>query len=332
MLECNPTSLLLASNDSALVATLGPAFAATRFPVKIVLSIEAALEAMTQPYGLVLLDELLPADRFGMNMTMLLAVVNSNARDHSCPILLITDTVTGEWANRLAEGVIDDVIPRSTGAAYILLRVELALRAHSSLHELELLRQASALNEHRDSVSGVYSRATLISMLFRETDRVQRMKTSLCLMRFDIDNCEIANSQLSVVAPCDNIVCQVVERTMRLLRSYDLLGRIGKNEFLLALPGCDSVNAMMQAERLNTDVFANPFRVAAKHIRLSACFGIAPSNGRSPLVVLQDVERALQNAKRNGPGSVESLGTSAETDEDPAAFLSSALQEQSMAW
>jgi two-component system, cell cycle response regulator len=210
-----------------------------------------------------------------------------------------------------------------------LLRVESVLRAWSNSVELRLLRQTSMLSEPRDAVIGAYSRATLISMLFRETDRVQRMKTSLCLIRFDIDDYRDPNPQNGSEVS-DYIVCQVVERTTRLFRSYDLLGRVGKLEFLLALPGCDNFNAMMLAERLRMDVFGSPFQDSARHIRLSACFGVASSNGRSPSVVLQEVEWAQRKARNNGPGSVECLRTSADIEPGPAAFL--CLGKGSFSW
>ena len=74
------------------------------------------------------------------------------------------------------------------------------------------------------------------------------------------------------------------------MRSYDVLGRPGMDEFLVVLPGCSATNAMMLAERLRMDVFSLPFHVAGESIRLSACFGLASSIGRSPVVVLREGE------------------------------------------
>jgi diguanylate cyclase (GGDEF)-like protein len=108
-----------------------------------------------------------------------------------------------------------------------------------------------------DRLTGVYNRETMLSMLFRETDRVQRMKSSLCMILFDIDDFGHWNSRLGADA-CDELLCQVVAAPTRLLRSYDLLGRPGMDEFLMALPGCTSVNAVMLAERLRIDVFSRP--------------------------------------------------------------------------
>ena len=85
----------------------------------------------------------------------------------------------------------------------------------------------------------------MLSMMFRETDRVQRMNSSLCLILFDIDDFGHWNSRLGSDA-CDELLCQVVARTTRLLRSYDILGRAGQGRvsaraarlFQQSMPSC----------------------------------------------------------------------------------------------
>lgn len=167
-----------------------------------------------------------------------------------------------------------------------------------------------------------YDRDTLLSILFRETDRVQRMKTPLCIIAFDIDQCQSWNPELCAVSN-DEVAIQVIRRTSRLLRSYDLLGKQKTGEFLLALPGCDTFNATMLAERLRLDVFATPFQIEGRHHQLSASFGIASSDGRSPIVVLLEAEKALQAAKKDGPGSTSCFGECFQTPSDPVGFLTS---------
>jgi diguanylate cyclase (GGDEF)-like protein len=171
----------------------------------------------------------------------------------------------------------------------------------------------------------------MLSMIFRETDRVQRMNSSLCMILFDIDDFGHWNSRLGTDA-CDDLLCQIVTRTTRLLRSYDILGRPGMDEFLIALPGCSSVNAVMLAERLRVDVFCSPFRVNGDAVRLSACFGIAASGGRSPVVVLREAEQALLVAKSAGPESIQCAGDFPEPCAAPVAFLSSTSGDELLAW
>jgi diguanylate cyclase (GGDEF)-like protein len=266
-----------------------------------------------------------------MNMGRLLAAARAESSGRRFPIILIAETVTQEWIDRLAEGVIDDLAQRSIDPAFLRLRLEAVLRDHRRLRELEQLREAAALNAQTDRLTGVYNRETMLSMLFRETDRVQRMKSSLCLILFDIDDFGHWNSRLGTEA-CDDLLCQVVTRASRLLRSYDLLGRAGKDEFMMALPGCSSGNALNMAERLRIDVFCSPFHVEGDAIRLSACFGIASSLGRSPVVVLREAEQALLVAKATGPESIQCAGDGPHSYAAPVAFLSPTSGDELLAW
>jgi diguanylate cyclase (GGDEF)-like protein len=320
---------LLASPEPALLAAFEPILAATGAKVEVVFSAGATLAALTaaHPPALALLDVRLP----GMPMGQLLAAARVEAAGRSFPIVLISDTVTQEWIARLAEGVIDDLIPPAGESAFLRLRLEAALRNHRRARELDLLRDAAALNAQTDRLTGIYNREAMLSMLFRETDRVQRMRSSLCMILFDIDDFGHWNSCLGS-SPCDELLCQVVDRTTRLLRSYDLLGRVGKDEFLMALPGCSGVSAVLLAERLRFEVFATPFAVAGESVRLSACFGIASSLGRSPVVVLRDAEQALLTAKAAGPESIECAGDFSQPADAPMAFLAPGSGDDLLAW
>jgi diguanylate cyclase (GGDEF)-like protein len=325
----NPPTFLLASPEPALLTAIEPVLLANGARVEIVLTAEAALAAMTaaEPPSLALLD----ANLTGMEVNQLLAAVRANVSARRLPIVLISDTVTQEGLDRLAEGAIDDLILRSAESAYWRLRIDLLLRICRCARELEALREAAVQNAQTDHLTGVYNRETILAMLFRETDRVQRMKNPLCMILFDIDDFGHWNSRLGAEA-CDDLLCQAATRTSGLLRTYDLLGRPGMDEFLIALPGCSTANAVLLAERLRLEVFSQPFHVGGESIRLSACFGIASSQGRAPVVVLREAEQALQWAKAAGPESIQCAGDCPQSSAAPVAFLSPSSGDELLAW
>jgi diguanylate cyclase (GGDEF)-like protein len=329
MLINSTPAFLLASADPALLKALEPVLTAGGAQVEVFVSAEAALPALTAVHSpsLALLDVNLP----GMEIGQLLAATRTEAVGRRFPIVLIAESVTPEWTDRLAEGVVDDLIPRDLAPGFLRVRLETVLRNHRRARELEMLREAAALNAQTDHLTGAYNRETVLSILFRETDRVQRMKSSLCMVLFDIDDFGHWNMRLGSDA-CDELLCQVVARTTRLLRSYDVLGRVGKDEFLVALPGCSIVNAVLMAERIRMDVFAEPFRLSGDAIRMSACFGIASSLGRSPVVVLREAEQALLAAKAEGPESIQSAGDCPQPAAAPVAFLSPTSGDELLAW
>jgi diguanylate cyclase (GGDEF)-like protein len=311
------------------LASIEPVLAAGGARVEVHLSAEATLAALTSahPPELAVLDANLP----GMEMDGLLAAARAEAANRHFPIVLLSDTVSQAWIDRLSEGIIDDLVPRDSELVFLRVRLESVLRTHRRVRELEELREATMMNTQTDHLTGVYNRETILSMLFRETDRVQRMKSSLCVILFDIDDFGHWNSSLGSTA-CDDLLRQTVARTGRLLRSYDLLGRAGKDEFLIGLPGCTTASAQMLVERLRSEVFSTAFRVAGETIRLSACFGVATSLGRSPVVVLREAEKALERAKSAGPDSILSAEENPQSQASPAAFLATDSGDELLAW
>ncbi len=324
-----PPVFLFASPEPALLAAIEPMLLSAGARVEVVLSAPDALAAMTavNPPDLALLDVSLP----GMELPRLLAAARAEAGAHPFPIVLIADTVAQEWLDLLTEGAIDDLILRASEPPYWQIRLDLALRTHRLVQELEALREASTRNAQLDRLTGIYNREALLAFLFRETDRVQRMNNSMSLVLFDIDDFGHWNTRLGMDV-CDELLCQVVSRTARLLRSYDLFGRPGMDEFLVGLPGCATATAVTLAERLRLEVFSTPFRVAGESIRLSACFGISASQGRSPVVVLREAEQALQWAKAAGPESIQTFGASAHPAPAPVTFLSGTSGDELLAW
>ncbi|MFP5237967.1 MAG: diguanylate cyclase [Acidobacteriota bacterium] len=323
---CYP-EFLLASADAQLIERTQPVLAGLG-RLQVHQSAETLLQAAAElPQSLVALDTRLP----GMEVGQLLAAMRALPGGSVSPIVLFSDTVTEEWRERLREGVISDVMPLSITRDFVAVRLGMVLAAQTRERELERLRERDATTGVTDPLTGVYNRSALVPLLFRETDRVQRMKTSLCLILMDIDDFGHWNLRLGTGA-CDDLLAQMAGRVRRMLRSYDLLGRMGKDEFLVALPGCTAVNAMTLAERIRQEVFATPFQAAGKTIRLSACFAVASSQGRSPVVVLRELEEGLAVAKQDGPETIRMAAEWLRAKPAPVEFLSQTAGEDLVAW
>jgi two-component system, cell cycle response regulator len=323
------SQFLLASPDPTLLGAIEPFLLASGVVVEIEISAEAALAAVAGPPPpvLVLLDTRLS----GMPIVRWIAAARALNDGPPIPIVLIADAVTQEWIDCMAEGAVDDIILRCTEFSYWQLRLDLVLRNQRVAQEVESLRGAALRNAQFDRLTGIYNREALLAMLFRETDRLQRNSSSMSLVLFDLDDFGHWNSRLGVDV-CDELLCQVAERSGGLLRSYDLLGRPGMDEFLIALPNCGPADAMILSERLRSEVFSTAFHVAGEAVRLSACFGIAISHGRSPVVVLREAETALECAKASGPESIQCFNCSPRPMPPPVTFHSSTSGDELLAW
>jgi len=316
--------VMLVSSDLVLTGYVQSVLESLGVCVELVENGEAtvALAGSMRAPGTILLDARLPSVRSGA----LLAALHESGAPKNWSIGLIGDDAgvasadelfeeqgtagyARTWVDRLNEGFVDDIVSRTANAADWATHLTTMRRTHALKGELEHLREASLRQTQHDRLTGILNRDGMLSILFRETDRVQRMGGSLCLALVDLDDFGHWNAELGLEV-CDELLQMVAIRIGGLLRSYDLLGRVGKDEFLLALPGCSTVDAVMLAERLQMDIFGKPFDVDGTKVQLSACFGITTSRGRSPVVVLREAEQALGVAKQCGPGSLRCRGES----------------------
>lgn len=330
MLGCSSNLFLVVSADETLLHALTPLLEGAGARVHTVESPHAALAFIAEPEQPCLL--LADVDTFSDIKVDCFKVWLNGVRTAECghrvPIVLLSDVVSDEWSDLVLSGVLDDLIPRPGPCAMWRLRLAMVLRSHRRMREAEVLRETVDMEAELDPLTHIYNRGALLSILFRETDRVQRMRTALSLILFDLDDFGQCNVQVGSSA-ADDILRQMVARTTRLLRSYDAFGRMGDDEFLLVLPGCATADALMLAERLRAEVFAAPFTVEGRPTQLSACFGVAPSQGRSPIVVLRAAEQALALARRTGPRTIHCAGSNVTT---PADFLSSQPGEKVLVW
>ena len=173
------------------------------------------------------------------------------------------------------------------------------------------------------------SRDELVSALFCETDRAQRLKMPLALIAIELADWAAPESELKQVSPAaaERII---VARITGILRCYDSVGRWADREFVLLLPGCAITHARTLAERLRDEVFAVPVESGGGKVCVKASFGVASSAGRSPFVVLREVHNALKEARASGLGSIGCSASDSESNR--AAFLIPVLQREDLHW
>jgi diguanylate cyclase (GGDEF)-like protein len=264
----------------------------------------------------------------------LLAALSEPSIRRKWALALLADETSDEWTARLHEGIVDVILPRTVDACAWKMHLTTIERSHALRCEAEQLREASLLEVKRDALTGTLNRDTLLTVLFRETDRIQRHSGSLALMAIDLDGFRHWNQTLGRNAG-DQLLREAARRISRLLRTYDVLGRIGGDEFLLILPGCSTVNAVTLAERLRVEVFGEPFWVNTSsepqsvqskiaEVRLTATAAITLSRGRSPIVVLREVERILRHAREREPGTILCSGEYLPSAEEAPRLFSEA--------
>jgi diguanylate cyclase (GGDEF)-like protein/PAS domain S-box-containing protein len=93
------------------------------------------------------------------------------------------------------------------------------------------------------------------------------------------------------------------------LRSTDIAGRVGGEEFAMILPGLDCDEARRLAERLQQAMTATPFKNGDRTISVTMSIGITAMNAADAAadVALSRSDRALYLAKENGRDRIETV-------------------------
>lgn len=108
-----------------------------------------------------------------------------------------------------------------------------------------------------DELTGARRRGVGLEDLQREIDRARRTGASLVAAYVDVDGLKAVNDEHGHHAG-DELLQAVVEGLRRDMRSYDLLVRLGGDEFLCVLTGVDADEATRRFERLGSKLTPGP--------------------------------------------------------------------------
>jgi diguanylate cyclase (GGDEF)-like protein len=177
------------------------------------------------------------------------------------------------------------------------------------------------VEEFRDSLTGVYSRAALQDRLQDEVARASRYQTIFSLIILDVDYFKTVNDAFGHRRG-DEVLVEVVQRINEAIRESDLLFRYGGDEFVIFLPHTPKPEASVIAGRVLNHIRSGPFS-GRPPLSLTASLGIAsfPDEGQTPEALFERADRRAYEAKRVGRGLV--------VEDDPISGWSLTFDSQS---
>ncbi|MBI5026967.1 MAG: diguanylate cyclase [Nitrospirae bacterium] len=214
--------------------------------------------------------------------------------DRVIGVLNIADKTTGEVFN---EEDLKFVQSFATQAAVVIERNMLYKQA-------EELKKLSIT----DALTGLLNRRYLHSRLEEEMLRSERHARPLSLLMLDIDGFKGYNDAFGHPMG-DRALKIVADRVLNSVRSIDIVSRYGGDEFMVILPETDKTLAQSIAERLRIDMAETemPPEGLPAPWKFTASIGIVsyPENGKTIDLLLENVDRALYNAKNKGGNRIE---------------------------
>jgi diguanylate cyclase (GGDEF)-like protein len=211
----------------------------------------------------------------------------------------------GERSFNLHHSALSDRSGRRLGTAHVL----------TDITERLILEDRLTVQATTDELTGAANRRHFFDRARVELERAQRYGRPFGVAILDMDDFKSINDDFGHPAGDDalRIASRLCAET---LRSTDIMGRYGGDEFAFAFPECDEAQAREAAERLSRILASAAFPYGDAVIRLSASVGYAGSSS-GPLPDLDSLLKLADERmyeKKGRPPSFRSVARDPDRD------------------
>jgi len=147
-----------------------------------------------------------------------------------------------------------------------------------------------------DLLTGLYNREAFEKELQKWINKSKHF----CLVFLDLDNFKQVNDTFGHEKG-DEILTQTAKVMRENLKGMDLIGRIGGDEFVMAIKDCDKECAIHILNVIEDDI-----KEKFKHFEVSASIGAVafPDDGEDYKELLKEADRKMYQVKESGKGRV----------------------------
>lgn len=129
--------------------------------------------------------------------------------------------------------------------------------------------------------------------------------THYCVIIFDLDYFKTVNDKYGH-AMGDWVLTKISQCVKEQMRSVDVFGRLGGEEFIVILPQCNSADAKKFIERCIVEFKEIEHAKLSSDFEITASFGVAAkTNGESLEELIIEADNAMYKAKRNGRNQIQ---------------------------
>lgn len=256
-----------------------------------------AFEALAkQDFAVILLDIMLP-DTDGFEICRRV-IAEQGATAPAIMFVTSLDNAEDE-AKGLSLGAVD-YIEKPIVASLVRARVINQLNLACARRELLELNEKLTRLATTDSLTGINNRRYFFELMENELERATRYEHDYALMALDLDHFKKINDTFGHERG-DAVLEAVASAWSTVLRTHDILGRIGGEEFSIFLPHLGKAEAMATADRLLAAARAlqiDDGQGGILSITVSIGIAISATDSDEPLTIRAD--KALYQAKESG--------------------------------
>jgi len=157
----------------------------------------------------------------------------------------------------------------------------------------------------RDGLTGIFNRQHFVEEVELLLQYCKKSARHACIVLIDLDHFKVVNDTHGH-AVGDRVLRSAVEACQAHLRSTDVFGRLGGEEFGILLPDCALDRGERRAEQIRAAIAAASSGEDSPGIPISASFGVAVTarSGYELRGLLIHADEALYRAKREGRNRV----------------------------
>lgn len=192
--------------------------------------------------------------------------------------------------------VVGDYMTKPVEPVELIARVKSVLARHSLYEEMI----------NYDHLTGLMSRRNLESKMAYELARIKRFGREFSVVMLDIDHFKNLNDTYGH-AFGDEVLKEVAQTLKDSIREVDFVGRMGGEEFVIAMPETDNETGVAIAERVRASVEELKFKDDVK-VTISGGVATAPQDGLVQSDLLKVADEALYRAKNNGRNRIFAAG------------------------
>ena len=298
------SKILIADDDRTSCKLLGGLLRKWGYEAEIVYNGDDALRRLLMPEAprLAILDWMMP----GLDGLEVIRKLRASRNQSYTFVLLLTSKEQKEDLLQGLEAGADDYLKKPVDAPELRARLRIGGRILELERRLVGALESAEYKATHDFLSGVYNRAAITELLNREASRCQRSGQKMTLMMVDVDHFKVINDTYGHPAG-DEVIKELTRRISSTLRTYDAVGRLGGEEFLILTPNCGLNEAMVVAERLRQCVANKKMLIGELSIPVTVSVGVSAvtENQTDVKMGIETADLALYAAKKNGRNRVE---------------------------
>lgn len=243
---------------------------------------------------LILLDMQMP----GMSGIATLQVLKSKPEYKNIPVIMLSASDDEDAIVSALELGADDYVTKPYIPNVLLARIRNSIRFMEKTRQLEILAKT-------DSLTTVNNRGSFRELANACISQTKRTEQFLSMAMFDLDLFKQVNDNYGHEAG-DKALIDFASILKSTFRDYDIIGRVGGEEFAVCMPDTNLADAFLACERCRTTLESHLIKLTHNDklapFSLTVSIGVSGGQGQSLNfdALLRHADAALYQAKEGG--------------------------------